>query len=156
MLEGAQASNGVMERSRVFVVFALAGALVLLACGRDDGSTSSGASDPAAVVEGYVAAYNERDIDSVMAFFAEDALIINGAERIEGTEAIRAEQASAFEFHVPGGEAYSISNLVVTDNVATWDNRFKGTAHTCHGTGNEAVVEGGRMVMWTFASITCD
>ena len=91
-----------------------------------------------------------------MAFFAEDSVIIDGAERTEGADAIRAEELGGFEFHVPGGEAHSISNLVVTDNTATWDHLFKGTAHTCVGTGDEAVVEDGKIVMWTFASFTCE
>jgi hypothetical protein len=91
-----------------------------------------------------------------MAFFAEDAVIIDGAERIEGAEAIREEELGGFQFHAPGGEAYSISNLVVTDNAATWDRLFKGVAHTCVGTGAEAVVEYGKSVMWTLPPITCD
>jgi hypothetical protein len=59
-------------------------------------------------------------------------------------------------FTLRGGEAYSISNLVVTDNAATWDRLFKGVAHTCVGTGAEAVVEYGKSVMWTLPPITCD
>jgi hypothetical protein len=146
-----------MKRTRVMVMLALTATLVLAACsGNDDGSRSSGASDPAEVVKGYVAAYYAQDIDRVMRFFAEDAVLIDGAERIEGTEEIQAEELGGFPLHAPGGEAYSISNLAVTGNTATWDNRFEGIAHTCLGTGNEAVVEGGKIVMWTFASITCD
>ena len=150
--------HGVMKRARVLVMLVLTGALVLAACsGNDDGSRSSGASDPAEVVEGYVAAYNAQDIDRVMAFFAEDAVIINGAEQFEGAEAIRKEELGGFILHAPGGAAYSVSNLVVADNVVTWDRLFKGTAHTCVGTGDKAVVEDGKIVMWTFATpITCD
>jgi hypothetical protein len=146
-----------MKRVLFLVMLVLTGTLVLAACNDDnDGSGSSRAADPAEVVEGYVAAYNAQDIDRVMAFFADNAVIINGTERIEGAEAIRAEELGGFEVHAPGGEAYSISNLVVTDNAVTWDHLFKGTAHTCVGTGDEAVVEDGKIVMWTFASITCD
>ena len=146
-----------MKRVLFFVILVLTGALVLAACGDgDDGTGSSRDADPAEVVEAYVAAYNAQDIHRVMRYFAEDAVLIDGAERIEGTEAIRAEELGGFPLHAPGGEAYSISNLAVTGNTATWDNRFEGTAHTCLGTGNEAVIEGAKIVMWTFASITCD
>ena len=144
-----------MKRLLFLVMLVLTGTLVLAACSDDDGSGSSGASDPAEVVEAYVAAYNAQDIDRVMAFFAEDAVKIDGAEQIDGAEAIRAGELAEFEVHAPGGEAYSISNLVVTDNTVTWDHVFKGDAHTCVGTGNEAVVEDGKIVMWTFASIAC-
>ncbi|MDC3402458.1 nuclear transport factor 2 family protein [bacterium] len=146
-----------MKRVLLLVMLVVTGALVLAACNDDnDGSGSSRAADPVEVVEGYVAAYNAQDIDAVMAFFAEDAVIVDGTERIEGAEAIRAEELGAFEFHAPGGEAYSISNVVVTDNAVTWDRLFEGIAHTCVGTGDEAVVEDGKIVMWTFASVTCD
>ncbi len=145
-----------MTRLLFLVGLVLTGVLVPVACSDDDGSGSSGDSDPAEVVQGYVAAYNAQDIDAVMAFFAEDAVIIEGAERFEGGEAIRAGELDKFEVHAPGGDAYSISNLVVTNNTVTWDHLFKGTAHTCVGTGDEAVVEDGRIVLWTFASFTCD
>lgn len=137
----------------------LTATLVLAACGGDDdGSGSSGVSDPASVVEGYVAAYNAQDIERVMAFFAEDAVIIGdgGAERVEGAEAIRAEQLGNFDSHAPGGEAYSISNLQATDNVVTWAYVFMGDAHTCVGTGDEAVVEDGEIVTWTRGPGSCD
>ena len=116
----------------------LTAALVLAACSDGDGSGSSGDLDPAEVVEGYVSAYNAQDIDRVMTFFADDAVIIEGAEGIEGAAAIRAGELAKFEVHAPGGEAYSISNLVVTGDTATWDHVFEGTAHTCVGTGDEA------------------
>ena len=146
-------------RSRLSATVVLTAAVLVAACGDDDGS---GDSDPAAVVEGYVAAYNAQDIDRVMTFFADDAVIlvggerVGGAERIEGAAAIRAGTREEFTVHAPGGEAYSISNLVVTGDTVTWDHVFRGTAHTCTGTGNEAVVRDGKIVEWSFASISCD
>ncbi len=137
------------------VMLILAGTSVIAACS-GDGSAFSRDSDPEQVVEGYIAAYNAQDIDRVMAFFAQDALFINGKERFEGAEAIRAEELLKFSVHAPGGEAYSISNLVVADNAVTWDHVFRGSAHTCVGTGNEVVVEDGKIVMFTFASAVCD
>jgi hypothetical protein len=117
----------VTKRVLFVLGFVRAGTVVLAACSDDsDGTGSSGDSDPAEVVEGYVSAYNAQDIDRVMRLFAEGAVLIDGAERIEGTEAIRAEKLGGFENHAPGGEAYSISNLVVTDNAATWDHLFWG------------------------------
>ena len=144
-----------LRRLLFLVMLGGTGVLVVAACG-DDGSGSSRAGAPGEVVQAYVAAYNAQDIDGVMALFAEDAVIVEGDERIEGAEAIRAGEVAKFEVHAPGGEAYSISNLIVTDNTVTWDHLFKGTAHTCVGTGDEAVVEDGKIVMWTFASFTCD
>ena len=152
-----------MARLRLVVGVVLTAMALVAGCGGDDdASNSANASDAAAVVEGYVAAYNAQDIDRVMTFFADDAVIVGaadrfgGAERIEGAAAIRASERVGFSVHAPGGEAYSISNLVVTGNTVTWDHLFRGTAHTCIGTGNEAVVEEGKIVVWTFASISCE
>ena len=79
-----------MTRWKLSVGRVLTTTILVAGCGGDeDGSDSATASDAAAVVEGYVAAYNAQDIDRVMAFFAEDAVIIEGAERIEGAGAIR-------------------------------------------------------------------
>ena len=113
-------------------------------------------------IRAFLDAFNARDLDRVMSFFADDAVILGagarfgGAERIEGAAAIRASERRSFSVHAPGGDAYSISNLTVTGNTVTWDHRFKGTAHTCVGTGNEAVVEDGKIVLWKFPSISCD
>jgi hypothetical protein len=152
-----------MTRSSLSVSLVLAATVLVAACGGDDdGSDSAKGSDAAAVVEGYVAAYNAQDIDGVMTFFADDAVIlasaerVGGAERIEGAAAIRASTLEGFSVHAPGGEAYSISNLVVTGNAVAWDHLFKGIAHTCIGTGNEAIVEDSKIVVWTFASISCE
>ena len=95
----------------------------------------------AAYAAAFEKSFESDDWTGVEPFFAEDAVKLDGAERIDGAEAIRAGELAEFEVHAPGGEAYSISNLVVTDNVVTWDRLFKGPAHTCVGTGDEAVVE---------------
>lgn len=151
-----------MTRSGLLLWLAFAAPVLSAACGQEEGSDSTTPSDPAAVVEGYVAAYNARDIDRVMTFFDDEAVIVGvearggGSDRIEGAAAIRAGTLDEFTVHAPGGEAYSISNLVVTGNAVTWDHLFTGIAHTCLGAGNEAVIEHGKIVVWTFASVSCE
>ncbi len=99
-----------MMRSRLLLRLVLAAPFLVVACGGDDGSNATTGSDPAAVVEGYVAAYNAWDIDRVMTFFAEDAVVVGGeervggGERIEGAVAIRAGTLDEFTVHAPGGE----------------------------------------------------
>lgn len=146
-----------MKQVLCSTVLVLTGPMVLAACGNEpDTPGLRAASDPAGVVEGYVAAYNAQDIDRAMAFFANDAVIIQGTGRFEGADAIRTEVLGEFEIHAPGGDAYSISNLAVAGDTATWDHQFRGAAHTCTGTGNVAVIDDGLIVSWTFASIECD
>ena len=146
-----------MRQVLFLVVLSFTAPVVLAAC--DDETAIPGlrtASEPAEVVEGYVTAYNAQDIDLAMAFFADSAVIIQGSDRIEGAAEIRTEILGEFEVHAPGGDAYSISNLLVAGNTVTWDHRFKGVAHDCRGTGNEAAVEDGQIVTWTVAFIECD
>ena len=137
--------------------FAFSFLTVLAACG--GGADTSGPramSEPAEIVEGYVAAYNAQDIEGVMSFMADNAVVIQGSDQLEGADVIRNAVLEEFEIHAPGGDAYSISNLVVVGDTATWDHQFKGTAHTCNGTRNVAVIEDGLIVKWTFAYIECD
>jgi hypothetical protein len=144
-----------MKQVLRLVEFVLLGFIVVAAC--SSGTTElMVAPDPEQVVEGYVAAYNAQDIDRVMAFVADDAVIIQGSDRLEGTDVIRTEILGEFEIHAPGGDAYSITNLVVAGDTATWDHEFKGVAHTCTGTGNVAFIDEGLIVTWTLASIDCD
>ena len=95
--------------ARSFLV--LAGLLLLVGCSSE--AESQEPSDPAEVIKGYVAAYNAHDIDRAMKYFADDAVYVQGTDRFEGAVAIRAEVLLEFEVHAPGGDAYSISNLVV-------------------------------------------
>lgn len=146
-----------MKHVLALIILAVIGLPLLAACdGEGNVSGSEASSDPADVIEGYVTAYNAHDIDGAMAFFAEDAVIIQGTDRFVGADAIRDAVLGEFEIHAPGGDAYSMSNLAITENTATWDHLFKGVAHTCTGTGNQAVIDSGLIVTWTFAFIECD
>jgi hypothetical protein len=120
--------------------------LAIGACGGDD-------ADPGETVQAYIDAYNIRDIDAVMAVFADDAVITNHpfASRIEGAEAIRSLQVD--DFQAAGSDnAYEISDLEVSGDTVTWNHVW---LDRCTGTGNEAVVENGKIVSWEFASVSC-
>ena len=122
-------------------------AMVLIgACGGDG-------ADPGETIQAYIDAYNARDIDAVMAVFADDAVIRNHpfASVTEGAQAIRVLQSDDIEA-AGRNDAYAISNLAVSGDTVTWNHVWN---ERCTGTRNEAVVEGGKIVSWVFASVSC-
>lgn len=129
----------------IAVVCALA-VLLTGACGGDD-------ADPGETIQAYIDAYNARDIDAVMALFADDAVITDHpfAGVTEGTEAIRTLHVRDVEA-AGGDDAYQISDLQVSGNTVTWNHVWN---ERCTGIGNEATVMDGAIVSWQFASVTC-
>jgi ketosteroid isomerase-like protein len=122
--------------------------LILAACGND------GSSDPAAVVEGYVAAYNAGDVDAVVAFYVEDAVITGHpfATRTQGSGAIRDLMVRDIAASDKSGESYEVSNVQVKGDTVTWEHLWKsGAGIECVGTGNNAEVLDGKIASYTFA-----
>lgn len=128
-------------------VIVLAGVAFILISQDDNPSVANG---PAATVEGYIAAYNEGDIDEVMAFFTEDSVVIGHpfAPESSGLAEIRAVQirdllAAAAE------DPYTISNVEVSGNTVTWDHVWVSDAGESYCQyGHKAVVEDGKFVSW--------
>ncbi len=83
-----------MSKSRLIPAFAigliavLAVALAVVVLPRQSG-TASPAADPAAVVQAAFEALNAGDIDTMMSYYADDALLIDDLGTWEGKEAIR-------------------------------------------------------------------
>ena len=125
-------------------------AVLIAACGDDDGHATG--SDPAGVIEDYVTAYNDGDIDAVMALFT-DGSVITGHPWVasqSGLDEIRRileeDRAAAAD-----ADAYSISNVEVSDDTVTWDHvwtRSDGVERCVDG--HTAVVAGGKIVSWAW------
>jgi uncharacterized protein len=72
--------------------------------------------DPATVVTRHIDAFNDHDLDALMACFSADATWVTGADRFQGAAALRALFAGAFEALSP---RLSLQNLLVQgDQVA--------------------------------------
>ena len=151
-----------IPRIVLLAALALAGSLVLAACGGGDSGSAAASSpdavaeesDPAAVVAGYFDAVRARDIEGAIAFFSEDVVIDRHpftAGHVEGTDSI-----TSMMRRESGGD-YQLSNIQVSGSTITWDHEWsKGSGpSTCTGTGNEAVVEGSKILSWKFASWEC-
>lgn len=131
-----------MKRLLAVIVCA---AVMLVACG-------DGEADPAAVIEGYIAAYNAGDIDGVMAVFTEESVVTGHPmeTRMEGLAAIRAIQLEDLNSAAPEN-AYTISNVEVTGNAVVWDHIWTSSdgRQFCKQ-GNEAHIEGDKILTWAW------
>ena len=72
--------------------------IAVLACLLPLPSNADSSSDPVAVVERHLVAYNARDIDTFMTFFAPDAELYEFPDKLlaKGTEAIRKRYTARF------------------------------------------------------------
>ena len=129
----------------LLIVLATSIALILGACGGDD-------ADPAATVEGYIAAYNAREIEGVMTFFTENSVVTGHpfAAASTGLDQIRAVQQEDINSSADEN-AYTISNVEVSGDTVTWDHVWVSDegSEFCKF-GHEAVVADGKFVTWTW------
>lgn len=133
-----------LVRRRLLVAVASV-VLALGACGGDD-------TDPAGVIDDYVAAYNSGDIDAVMALFSEESVVTRHpfANRSEGLDAIRDLQVSDIGAAATS-DAYTISNVEVSGDTVTWDHAWTNDegSQFCQQ-GHSAVIQDGKFLTWAW------
>ena len=88
--------------------------------------------DPLAVVREHVAAFNERDLDAVMATFADDAVLASGEQVVVGHRALRTLFADSFS--APVSARLELNRSVVSGTTAacelTETLEAAGASHT--------------------------
>jgi len=122
------------------------------------------AGSPSQTVAAYLAAYNAGDIDEVMALFTDQSVIANlpalgraglGENPVlTGLKAIRDFHVTD-RAHAAGADPYVFSNVDAVGNAVTWDHTWMSNEglRGC-GEGHEAIVEDGKIVSWTFATVS--
>jgi len=138
--------SGLSKTPGMAATFVVIGfALLLAACSGND-------ADPAAVLADYEDARNSGDVDAVMAFYAEDAVVKDhprdGDAIANGVDEIR-----ALEAQVPGiqGSAGGIefTDLVVSGNTVTFNHKFFNASGGCFGgLGGEVTVKDGKITLY--------
>ena len=143
-------------------VFGIAAAVVLVAVTAVIGAVSLGGSEelggepgPAEVLEAFRVAYNDGDVDRLMALFAEDATMrghpmwlptLNGTAEIRDVEE-RALKQSAED----GSENYV--DVEVVGNTVTFGHRWVNDIGGCFaGSGHEVTVENGLITHWEWGT----
>lgn len=118
-----------------------------------DDNTILPGTDPAAVIEAYVSAYNAEDIDAVMALFTEDSTIV-GHPTLSDAVGLDAIRLLTIEDRQMAAEAdpYAISNVQTDGDTVTWDHTWTNDAGEdwCQE-GLSAVISDGTIVSWAFA-----
>lgn len=145
------------RRSRVRVSSILAAVVIAVfvaGCGGGDDA------DPAAVVEAYRVAYNEKDLFAVMDLFAEDAVMTGHpfAARAEGIAELTRIQREDIDFSAQS-DAYQFVNVRVEGTTVTFDHVWHSADGRCvTGEGQKLVVEDGKIVRWDWGSggIPCE
>ncbi|MGB9372528.1 MAG: nuclear transport factor 2 family protein [Jiangellales bacterium] len=134
-----------MNKTALVLVVATA---TLAGCSGDD----DGQSNPAAVIETYVSAYNADDIDAVMALFTEDSTMVGAiVGEAVGLDAIRQFTIEDREM-AADADPYAISNVQTDGDTVTWDHTWTNDAGEdwCMQ-GLSAVITDGTIVSWAFA-----
>ena len=120
--------------------------------GVNGAGSSDGGSDPAAVLDAYVAAYNLGDVEAVMAFYSDASVVLgfpfNDEQR--GLESIRSEMIQDIAA-AAASDALTISNVAVSGNEVTWDQVWvnNGGEEFCVE-GQTAVIERGKILLFTW------
>ncbi|GMQ97995.1 MAG: hypothetical protein BMS9Abin17_0499 [Acidimicrobiia bacterium] len=128
-------------------IFAIVVAIALTAA-----ACSSSSDDPAAVLAAYEDARNARDVDALMALYADDAVVIghplDADELAQGVDEIR-----ALEGQVPAivGENGSTEygSIEVSGQAVTFDQKFVSNEGDCFSSsGNNVSVEDGKIIRY--------
>lgn len=111
-------------------------------------------TDPASTLDAYIAAYNDKEIDTVMELFTEESVVTGHPYSTTGSEAgldairsfQRIDMAAAAE-----EDAYTISNVEVSGNNVTWDHLWlDDQGQQFCKFGMSAIVEDGKFVVFDF------
>lgn len=140
-----------------FAAGALVAVILLAGCGDDD-SVDSADSDPAGVIEDYRIAYNNGDIDAVMALFSEESVVTGHPFSSESTGLLAIRNLHLQDIAAAAEEdAYEISNTEVSGDTVTWDHVWTNSAGDEYCiSGQSAVIEDGKIVSWTWPDAEAD
>jgi hypothetical protein len=113
-----------------------------------------GDGDPESTLNTYIAAYNSGDVEEVMTVFSEESEIVDHpfSGLVAGLDEIRSVHVDEFEFSA-AENAYTVSNVEVVGDTVTWDHEWVNAGGVSYCIeGNTAVVEEGKILIWTWAN----
>ncbi len=131
----------------------LVAVLVFAGCSDDDSGDATD-SDPAAVLAAYEEARNSGDVDAVMGFYAEDAVVENDPGDDDGV-ATGVSEIRILEARVPGIQGSTggieFTDLVVSGNTVIFNETFMNEDGDCFSsTGNEVTVEDDKITLYVW------
>lgn len=137
----------------------MAWTLAIAGCG-DNGNGSEG--DPAAVLADYEETRNTGDVDALMSFYADDAVVTNhpqdshslGEDEPVATGVV---EIRILEFGRPAfqrsEDATEFFNIESSGDVVTFDQRFFNNSGDCFGNrGSEVTVEGDKFTLYAWGT----
>jgi ketosteroid isomerase-like protein len=123
-------------------------ALVLTAVG----CSSSSEEDPESVLRAFETARNSGDVDAVMEFYAQDAVVMDRPSDEDGIANGR-DEIRSMEAQVPGiqGSTGGIEflDMTVSGNTATFNHKFLDADGGCFGgTGDQVTIEDDEITLY--------
>ena len=134
---------------RLVIAVVMTVALVAAGCSSEGDDP---ASDPAAVVADYLEVWNAEDVEAVMVFYADDAVIEGHPSDPDGGLATGQSEILVIETRLDGfqGETGTMEylNMEVSGDTVTFDNIFiNGSGQCFSSTGSVYTVEDGKIVL---------
>ena len=143
------------------MVIVLVGLAVFLVNQGDDNPAAGQPSDPGQVLADYAAARNSGDVDGVIEFYAEDAVVENHPGDDDDGVATGTAEIRALEEQVPAiqgsGDGIELIDVGVSGNTVTFDTRFfrrgaeadSSVIPFCGGArDNQVTVEDGKITLF--------
>lgn len=123
--------------------------LLVAACG-------GGSSDPEAVLTGYEEARSAGDIDALMGFYSQDAVVENHPAADGGTATgvaeIRALELDAIAVQGPTG-SIEFTGRMVLGNTVSFKDRFHNSQGECYsGAGHQVTVEDAKITLFVWGN----
>ena len=138
-----------------FAVTAMVVVAVLVLTNLTDSDGTDAASGPSATINDYVDAYNDGNIDEIMALFTEQSVITGHPFNFGGVTGIGAIRGlQEMDLRAAATEnAYTISNVAVSGNTVTWDHVWIGRDgdQFCKQ-GHSAVVMDSKILSWDWGA----
>ena len=131
----------------------LVAVLVLAGCSDDDSGDATD-SDPAAVLAAYEETRNSEDVDAVMGFYADDAVVENHPGDDDGV-ATGVSEIRILEAQIPENQGSTggieFTDLVVSGNTVTFKETSMNEDGDCFSsTGNEVTVEDDKITLYVW------
>jgi hypothetical protein len=121
---------------------------VLVTRNDDPKVTADEGASPEEVLDEFVVAYNAKDLDAVMALFADSAVVtgepLDRDPPMEGIDEIRDVYARDMEQM----ESIELTDLETAGHAATFVHIWRSAGGACYAGTNRVVVEGGEIIRW--------
>jgi hypothetical protein len=131
------------KKVSIVLVLGILAALVLSACSQSGAASRTQAENPTTIVQTYLQAINNKQLDTAMSFLADDASMSYPGGKIQGKQAIR----KAYQDFIDGGYRTEASNFRESSGEVRYDYKvYFGDEMVDQNTDGLAIIKDGKIV----------